>query len=104
MREELTEKIKHTRIICDFCGKGYTHPAFGIKQCKICKKDVCSSCAVMTESDYLREGIFNSDYPDYYCHSCWDKGADEREAIFKIRDEFEEQESQLLDAWKKKTR
>lgn len=100
MREEFIEKVKHTRITCDFC-KG-EHKGWHIKKCRMCERDICTKCAVITDDTYLRDGAFNGDYPDYYCKECWEKGASEITSILQLRDVVEEQESTFLSVWRLK--
>lgn len=98
MRETIKKEGEISKITCDFCGKVQIGATYGgIKQCKLCKKDVCSACAILVD-DIAREGFW-SDYPDYVCKECWEIGKDVRERIKIVRDEADEKESELLVEW-----
>ena len=82
---------------CDFCQKD---EGWRVKPCNICGKDICGKCAIWTENECLEAGSYFSDYPDYYCQSCWDTGQELRERIHAIRKDAEDEEEVLWQAWK----
>ena len=86
--------------ICDTCGNEFSDRDWGrIKHCEICKKDVCRSCAIITDDDYLEHGNFMGDHPDYYCPRCWELGKDIREEIISLRNDFSLAEQELWQKW-----
>jgi len=103
--KRVESKIETTSIAivtCDFCGKEDQWRCTGIKQCKICKEDVCWECSEHVDIECnLLEPYFHSDYPEYICKPCWEKGKEIRKRIMKIRDEAEEKECELWEQWKK---
>ena len=87
-----------TYYICDTCGRKVTDRAWGeMKQCHICKKDVCKSCAIITDHWYLEHGSFAGDYPDYFCKKCWELSNEVRKEIQVARD----REIELWEQWHK---
>jgi len=58
---------------CDSCGKQVIDTQWGnLKQCIMCKKDVCKECAIKTDLCHLEDDSYDCDYPDYYCPKCWE--------------------------------
>ena len=84
-------------ICCDVCGVEAKTWELRVKKCEICKKDICSKCAIQTDFWMLEDGSFQGDYPDHFCLDCWEKGKDIRENILKCRDN----ESKLWNEWHK---
>lgn len=96
------EKTPVTIITCNFCGKESQWRYSGIKQCKICKEDVCFECSVHIDIECgLLEPYFSSDYPEYICKACWEKGKGIREQIMNVRNRAEDKECELWEQWKK---
>jgi len=105
MRKEIVQEVTNTIVTCDFCKTTNTRGvSWPIRQCKICERDVCTKCAILTDCEYLKDNQYSSDYPDFYCKECWEKGEKEREAILDLRKALDEQESHFLTAWRVKCR
>lgn len=93
-----TEHVMVPKMIvtCDYCGK---EPG-RIRKCYLCEKDVCQSCAVLTDLSDLVNGGFDCDYPEYICRPCWDKGATIRALIMASRNVRQKEEDELMAKWK----
>jgi len=106
MRQQKSKTITYTESICDICGAKDSDVR--IKKCEICRRDVCSQCAIRTDTDSLEGGWFHGDYPDYYCKDypdyyckdCWEKGKELRDTILQLRQRVEEAEGNLWTKWK----
>ena len=92
-KEIQTETVSVT--FCDVCGERAIPWLRRIKPCRICKKDICDRCAIITDHWYLESGHFAGDYPDHYCKDCWERGEDIRKGIQACRDA----ETQLWEKW-----
>ena len=93
---------KRVTYICDTCGKRTTDTSYGrMKKCHMCGGEVCSGCAIITDSEFLGEGNFCGDYAPYYCPKCWAAGAEVRKQILKSREVQEEEEDKLWEQWRK---
>jgi len=100
--ETINDTISFTKFTCDFCGKTSPLVYARIKECKICKKDVCPECAMRIDFDLdLHQPHSLSDYPEHICKSCWDKGEDIRHNIMEVRNSAEELECDLMVEWEK---
>ena len=98
--ESITETKQVVITTCDFCGREHRGTYTGIKECKICKRDVCSRCAIKVDFECdLSKAFFYSDYPEYICIFCWNEGKEIRQEIMTARDAADDAESVLLDAW-----
>ena len=101
--ETKIEKVPVTIITCDLCDKEQRGQQYGgIKQCTICKRDACRNCSEQVDTECgLLEPYFYSDYPEYICKPCWEKGKEIRKKIMVVRDKAEEEECELWEQWKK---
>ena len=81
-----TERI-HTHY-CDVCG------AVCRNTCKICGKDICGVHRIQDPEDW------NTDYPRYFCTTCWEIGIPFREELNRMRTEFEVEEDLLIQKWR----
>ena len=79
---------------CDICGKN-TKGMYGVSRvCHLCKRDICYDCGEYDSHD-------DSDYPDFFCKSCWNNGMigyyEEKEAA-----DFEHDRKcqKMYDKWK----
>ena len=97
MKVPKEESRTYTVSVCDFCGVESWHR---VKGCSMCKRDICSQCAIFTDSECLKEGSFWGDYPDYYCEQCWEIGKPFIEKIHNIRNEAEEKEGAIMNEWR----
>ena len=95
-------EYERVTYICDICGKRVDDTSYGaMKKCRICGDDICSDCAIITNSEYLENGSFIGDYPEYYCPKCWKAGKEIRKQILKLRKIQEEEEDKLWGQWHK---
>jgi len=102
------KNIIETKIIdvitCDICGKNSHYIYNNIKKCEICQKDVCYDCAIKIDSLYdsnlLKPNCF-SDYPEFICKKCWDKGKDVKEQIEILKENFDKKLNDFIENWKK---
>lgn len=96
------EETPVTIITCDLCHKESKYRYSGIKECKVCKKDVCFDCSVHIDIECsLLEPYFDSDYPEYICKHCWEKGKEIRKKIMIVRDKAGDKECELWEQWGK---
>lgn len=80
MRTKRTEtvEIEIVEFTCDDCGTTWVYTPLKPQNrnpmmiCRACGKDVCRQCVVYDPEDR------DADYPDTYCKSCWEKGAEYR--------------------------
>lgn len=104
----MVKPVEEVRTMkCCRCGKSRTKDNYAsIRRCLICDKDVCFDCAEPIDglSGNLRNPGFNSDYPDYVCKICWEKGRPFREEIEDMRDGLYTVEEGLIDIWKCKVK
>jgi len=96
MKIEKEIKQRQTVVICDFCKEDI---GFRAEKCEICGRDVCSRCAILTDSDYLGSGHYLGDYPNFYCKECWDRGEQIRENILTLRKALYDVEAELFYEW-----
>jgi len=100
--ETINKTVSFTKYTCDFCGKTSPLVYAGIKECIICKKDVCPECGWRIDFELdLHQPHFLSDYPEHICKSCWRKGEEIRHKINETRNDAEEIECNLVEEWKK---
>lgn len=90
------EENSVTVVTCDFCRKESQSRHAEIKQCYICKKNVCWECSEHVDCQ-KKKGLANYT-PNfiYVCKSCWVKGEEIRQAIV----DGDEEESDLSEMWK----
>ncbi|MFA5068078.1 MAG: hypothetical protein WC466_08620 [Candidatus Izemoplasmatales bacterium] len=81
-----TKEVDVKQVFCDICGK----ETFQHKECCMCHKDLCK--------DHIAVRIWDGDYSDCYCKSCWDIGDYYRKEIERLENKI----SELHDEWKKK--
>ena len=97
-----TRTETHTKEVkirsCDFCNK--ESDSWRVKKCDLCGQDICGACAIWSDSQSLEDGCYSSDYPDYFCKPCWDKGQELRKQIHVIRQDALCEEEVLWQAWK----
>lgn len=98
-KSQETKTVTVTTYVCDSCGKK-TKVEGKFKKCPMCGKLFCPDCLVLFDWDILKENSWYTDYPDYMCRDCWNKGKKYREKIIDLRKECEEKEDQLLKEWK----
>lgn len=80
---------------CDWCEK--TAINGGAYRCSICRRKACPD---HNKGFVIDEDMMNSDFPDYYCHECWEAGKIFREAIASLKETIEI----LREDWYKKAK
>ena len=94
MKKVIKKTVNETKRYCDICGEPASH------QCLCCHRDLCSwmqnKHAVMVDN--------NSDYPDYYCQSCWDEGKTFREKISDLEEKCDTEVEKLRKEWFEKAK
>ena len=75
---------------CDVCGA----TTDGRVQCPLCRRYLCHSHGV----SWHQRGL--DDYGAPYCASCWEAGAEVRQALEALDEERDERTEKLREGWK----
>ena len=100
MKSNVIRNILEVETRCDVCGEPEDRQPFSrreIRRCLMCKIDVCSDCAIVTDYDHLDETGHMSHLPEHYCKSCWEKGEHIREQIHQHRGSIDK----LWEQWRR---
>lgn len=91
-----TRQVQRTEtrvtIKCDRCGCAASRQGMPRYICKACGKDVCFKCATADHRD-------GGDYPDHFCHECWEAGATYRIEIDQEEERSCSRVQELENAW-----
>lgn len=83
------EEIIRYFYVCDLCGKGVSQH----RTCGICGRDLCSDCTRFDPRDI-------GDYPEKYCHSCFDIGKKYLDQISMQQEKFDVIVEELENKWR----
>lgn len=78
-------------VVCDICGQKTKG-----RKCMICGKDIC-------EKHKEHEFNFGSDYPDYYCTTCFSFYVEYKEKESVLEAKHEKEFDSLYKSWKQKS-
>jgi hypothetical protein len=88
-----TKKRDTPVYFCDVCLREDNMSYGSGGKCLICEIDVCGRCSVPAPDDY-------SDYPERYCHRCWEIGKPFWNEMIRIDSEAETAKAVQMAKWR----
>lgn len=92
-KETVTKQETISVYTCDDCGKDKISDP---RTCRICRRHFCYDCVLKGQ----RDPDDYSDYPDWFCASCWLGGKKFRDEIDAINELAGETREKAMKAWR----